>query len=723
MTSYPILKLTKELAKQTRSRYGDSTVDTAPEVQATERIENQAVNLAGGVWERVTSGVSKMIRRVRQKQRKLRQARRHTEAPGEETQMTADRASKPTLPTAEKEQVPGIRHRGKNTKFSTSAKQSDTSPLPTAKEQASVLKEPVHQTSAEDRRTQGTEIREKTDSPRKREQAAPIRNRTPDTGQANTASPFTPQKRMRQKAVMEQREKYMAQSREHLAPRTGPGASPQAPTPVPENTAPVPEAQSAQPNIRERPQRPAVPKEKPKGGAAQPMTRQTALPKARSTMSKTKAPATAAKRPTRKTPTTAKAAGRQLILERGRKQAQREAQRQIRHGSQRAAKAAAQAGKKLTAATVKAAKDLLTALAGLLGGGTLVVMLCIVGLAAALLATPLGILFSNEPTPKAAPLNVAVGQITAELGEKLETLQDEDYDAITLEGALPDWREVVAVFAAKTSGAKNGVDVAALTPDRVDRLRKVFWDMCALSTDTVTMYYPDSDPDDEEDDSYTAVYLTVTVTAKTAEEMRTAYAFSDVQNQALTELLVEDSALGLLLTDLTSAEEQIRDLLRGLPADLAPERRAVIEAACSLVGKVPYFWGGKSLVQGWDDRWGTIKQVWAAGGVTIGMYLPYGLDCSGFTDWCFFNASDGLYILGHGGGAAMQHARCTPITWDEAQPGDLVFYPSDNHVGIIGGRDEAGNLLIIHCSAASNGVTITGAEGFASVARPRYYRD
>ncbi len=716
------LKLKKDLAKQTRSRNDSSTAaEPQPDARAAQQMEDRAVSLAGGGRERASSGLSKVIRRVRQKRKLLRQARQRAKLTGEETRSAAENSAQPAPPAPVEEQTPEILRQGEKTSSSASVKQSNTASLPTAKEQIPVPKERARQTGIKDRQAQGLEIREKTVALPEREQAVPIRNRTPDNGQAKTESPFTPQERMRQKAVTEQQEKHMTQSREQTAPRTWPGASAQIPTPIPENTAPMPEAQAAHPTIRERPRRPTSPKEKPSGGAVQLKTRQATPPRARTTTSKTKTPTTAAQHQSSKAPSSAKTAGRQFILERGRKRAQREAQRQTLHGTQRAARAAAQTGKKLTTATVKTTKELFTALAGLLGGGTLVAMLCIVGLAAALLATPLGILFSNEPTPRAVPLNVAVGQITMELGQKLEDLQDGAYDGITLEGTLPDWREVVAVFAAKTSGARDGVDVASLTPDRVNRLRAVFWDMCDLDTDTETMYYPDSDPEDEEDDSYTAVFLTVTLTAKNAEEMRTAYAFSAYQNQALTELLEEDSALGPLLTDLTSAGEQTRDLLRSLPADLAPERRAVIEAACSLVGKVPYFWGGKSLVLGWDSRWGSIQRVWADGSATTGMYLPYGLDCSGFVDWAFYNATNGAYIIGHGGGAAMQHAHCIPIAWDEARPGDLVFYPNDDHVGIIGGRDEAGNLLIIHCAAASNGVTVTGAEGFTSVARPRYF--
>ena len=63
--------------------------------------------------------------------------------------------------------------------------------------------------------------------------------------------------------------------------------------------------------------------------------------------------------------------------------------------------------------------------------------------------------------------------------------------------------------------------------------------------------------------------------------------------------------------------------------------------------------------------------------------------------------------MGHGGGAQSQHTYCTAIPWDKAQPGDLVFYPDNSHVGIVGGRNATGILLIVHCTP-SGGVVITG---------------
>ena len=124
-----------------------------------------------------------------------------------------------------------------------------------------------------------------------------------------------------------------------------------------------------------------------------------------------------------------------------------------------------------------------------------------------------------------------------------------------------------------------------------------------------------------------------------------------------------------------------------LPDDLSMERRMVVTYALALVGKVDYFWGGKSLVLGWDDRWGELTEVTAEGSDSTGTEQPYGLDCSGFVDWAFYNASGGTYVIGQGGGAMEQHANCVDIEWDEVQPGALLFYPEDEHVGIAAGRD------------------------------------
>lgn len=318
------------------------------------------------------------------------------------------------------------------------------------------------------------------------------------------------------------------------------------------------------------------------------------------------------------------------------------------------------------------------------------------------------------------PISAAVAQVNYEYNERLEELQTADsYDSISVTGQSADWVEVLAVFAVKVAGSNDAdaADVATMDTDRIARLKAVFWDMTTIAHRIEVIDHPGSG----DDDGWTERNLYITITAKTAEEMKTAYHFNRNQIAALDELLEQRDLLLELIEDVYSVSGDTASLIRGLPEDLSPEREAVVRTACSLVGKVNYFWGGKSLVIGWDARWGELRQVTAAGSSTTGTYRPYGLDCSGFVDWVIYNQSGGSYIIGHGGGATMQHSYCTDISWADAQPGDLVFYPDNSHVGIVGGRDANGELLIIHCASGYNNVVITGKEGFTSVGRPQYY--
>ena len=538
----------------------------------------------------------------------------------------------------------------------------------------------------------------------------------PIPGEPDT--PPTPQERIKRQAAKDL--EHAGHTRELPQGRGAPPASPHYGGRPPEAGSPKnnfsPANQSIhpsnpstnRPSIKERPRRYTAPREKPPGGAFTPKTRQRVEQATRKGTAAGKATLQEAGKPTAK-----------RIVERARRRAQAAAQKSLAQRAKQAAKTAAGLSKKAAVGVTKAVAAMVSALVSLVGGAVLVLALAVVLLIGALLTSPFGILFANEPSKDAVPLSAAVAQINVELADKLESLQDGEYDRVEIHGQPPDWKEVAAVFAAKTAGAEDGTDVAALTPDKVELLRDVFWDMCTISSQVETIEHPASG----DKEAWTEKVLVITITPKTAGEMRTAYAFTEFQNQSLTDLLTELDALGGLLGDLSISQADAVELLQNLPAGLDPERRAVVETACKLVGKVNYFWGGKSLTIGWDDRWGTLRQVTAAGSSTTGTYRPYGMDCSGFVDWVFFNITGGEYIIGHGGGAHAQHTYCTSISWDEALPGDLVFYPEDSHVGIVGGRDESGNLLIVHCAFSANNVVITGADGFTSIGRPRYYGD
>ena len=388
--------------------------------------------------------------------------------------------------------------------------------------------------------------------------------------------------------------------------------------------------------------------------------------------------------------------------------------------AKKTAKTAVELFKRAAGMLRRAAAALISALAGLVGGSVVLVALVVIIIIAAVASSPFGLYFAAERNaPNTVSVAEAVAQVNIAYNTKLEELQTGDYDSIDIQGQAPDWPNVLAVFAAKTAGTDDGVDVATLDADRVARLTAVFWDMTKITSWVETINHPGSG----DDDGWTEYILHITITPKTADEMRTIYSFTRYQNEALDELLADRTTLASLASSLTITNADAVQVLQSLPADLSQERKAVVQNALTLYGKVSYFWGGKSLVIGWDSRWGELRQVTAAGSSTTGTYRPYGLDCSGLVDWAFYNATGGSYIIGHGGGATMQHAYCADISWSDAQPGDLVFYPDNSHVGIICGRDEDGSLLVIHCASGANNVVITGTSGFISVARPDYFSD
>ena len=300
--------------------------------------------------------------------------------------------------------------------------------------------------------------------------------------------------------------------------------------------------------------------------------------------------------------------------------------------AKKTAKTAVELFKRAAGMFRRAAAALISALAGFVGGTVVLVALVVIIIIAAVASSPFGLYFAAERNaPDTVSVAEAVAQVNIAYNAKLEELQAGDYDSIDIQGQTPDWPEVLAVFAAKTAGTDDGVDVATLDADRVARLTAVFWDMTKITSWVETINHPGSG----DDDGWTEYILHITITPKTADEMRTIYSFTRYQNEALDELLADRTTLASLASSLTITNADAEEVLQNLPADLSPERRAVVQNALMLYGKVSYFWGGKSLVLGWDSRWGQLRQVTAAGSSTTGTYRPYGLDCSGFVDWPF----------------------------------------------------------------------------------------
>lgn len=397
----------------------------------------------------------------------------------------------------------------------------------------------------------------------------------------------------------------------------------------------------------------------------------------------------------------------------------------LRDTAIKTAKVAKEAGKKVLRAIVAAAEKLATAIGA--GGAAAVSVVVVILLVGMLFASPLGILFAGEDTGTEIKIPDAVATLNGEFTDEIYRIMEENpYDELDMQESmestmLQNWRNVLAVYAVKVStGEEHGLDVMTMDEEKLQLLREIFFDANKLEYELTTRTV----------DGERITTLHISVQIKDAMQMADEYGFTAQQREMLEELLKPDyddvflSLIGNYQPGGTPiGPVDISDIQGTLPDDLDPLRESIVLTAYQLLGKVKYFWGGKSLVLGWDSRWGTPTTVTAPGSGSTGKVLPFGLDCSGFVDWTFYNATCGAYLPGRGGGAASQHGYCTNVSWSDALPGDLVFYADDSHVGIVCGYDSVGNLLVIHCSGGQNGVVVTGREGFAVAARPDLFTD
>ena len=182
---------------------------------------------------------------------------------------------------------------------------------------------------------------------------------------------------------------------------------------------------------------------------------------------------TKATRTMRVRPTDHAAPNNAIITRRTRAAAQRKTQRKM---LQESAQSGGRASKKLGSVAVQAVKEIgkgvVSAVSSILsagGGAVVLVLILTVILVAAIVASPFGILFSNESREAGVvPISAAVAQVNYEYNERLEELQTADsYDSISVTGQSADWVEVLAVFAVKVAGSNDAdaADVATMDTD------------------------------------------------------------------------------------------------------------------------------------------------------------------------------------------------------------------------------------------------------------------
>ena len=248
--------------------------------------------------------------------------------------------------------------------------------------------------------------------------------------------------------------------------------------------------------------------------------------------------------------------------------------------AKQAAQAAGSAAKKTADAVLAGLKALWAAthtlvLAIAAGGACAVLVVVIVCMIALVIGSGFGIFFAAESAGDSMSLADAITQLNGEYQDRLEEIEnDHPHDRLAItsnDGSYAiAWQDVLAVFAARTSGAENGAPVAYLDEANLERLRQIMWDMNEITWEVETQTHEvestpetetaadtaaatteeDSDTTDDSDENedgpatttVTETVLILTLHHKTAEEMREEYRFNPRQNEYLTLLSAEGAA-------------------------------------------------------------------------------------------------------------------------------------------------------------------------------------
>ena len=332
------------------------------------------------------------------------------------------------------------------------------------------------------------------------------------------------------------------------------------------------------------------------------------------------------------------------------------------HAIKVAAKATAAAVKAIIAAT----KALIAAIVA--GGWVVVLIIVVICLIGLLIASCFGIFFSGEDSGTGQTMQTAVQEINADYQENLDEIKaSHSYDVLEMSGSRAVWKEVLAVYAVKTTtDPDNAQEVATMDDEKLELLKDIFWQMNEISSSTSTQTETVIETSDdgngnivETETTVTHTYLYITVSHKTAEEMAGQFGFDADQREQMAELLADEnnSLWSQVLYGITGGDGEI------------------VTVALSQVGNI-----------GGEPYWS-----WYGFGSRVEW-------CACFVSWC---ANECGYIEA---GVIPKFAACTSqgVPWFqerglwqdnsyEPRPGDIIFFDWDDggqdgqsdHVGIV----------------------------------------
>ena len=210
--------------------------------------------------------------------------------------------------------------------------------------------------------------------------------------------------------------------------------------------------------------------------------------------------------------------------------------------------------KAVLARTIRRAAGSLLALLG--AGGVVLLLAMVIGAAAAVIGSPMGILFADE---SGDPNSIRIAEIVAETNADFGTAINDIVSAhpecseTTMEYDYEDghtwasyWPEVLAVFAVQNNLNNDG-DVVVIDEGKKRLIQDTFWTMHEISAEveevTVTPEPTEDEPDPE---PVTEYILHITVSSKSVDALADLYHFTQDQRDILHQLLSEEMRPSLL---------------------------------------------------------------------------------------------------------------------------------------------------------------------------------
>ena len=210
--------------------------------------------------------------------------------------------------------------------------------------------------------------------------------------------------------------------------------------------------------------------------------------------------------------------------------------------------------KQLLARTARRTAATLAAMLGT--GGVVLVLAMVIGAAAAVIGSPMGILFADESgDPNSIRIAEIVAETNADFGEAINEIvaAHPECSETTIEYDYEDghtwasyWPEVLAVFAVQNNLNNDG-DVVVIDEGKKQLIQDTFWAMHEISAEVEEVTATPEPTEDEPDpEPVTEYILHITVSSKSVDALADLYRFTQDQRDILHQLLSEEMRPSLL---------------------------------------------------------------------------------------------------------------------------------------------------------------------------------